>query len=64
MTDRDPSSAKRTTLKEKLASLDPARREKIEVETEKMHDDLRQREAILDKLVEDAHANDMDYETS
>jgi ABC-type Zn2+ transport system substrate-binding protein/surface adhesin len=64
MTDRDPNSAKRTTLKEKLASLDPARREKIEAETKKMHDDLRQREAIFDKLVEDAQANDMGYERS
>lgn len=64
MTDRDPNSAKRTTLKEKLASLDPARRKKIEAETEKMHDDLRQREAILNKLVEDTQANDMGYERS
>lgn len=64
MTDQDRSSDKRTTLKEKLASLDPARREKIEAESEKMHDDLRQREAILDKLVEDAQANDMAYERS
>ena len=61
MTDQDPSSPKRTTLKEKLASLDPARREKIEVKTEEMSDDLREREAILDKLVEDAQANDMGY---
>lgn len=39
MTDRDPSPPKRTTLKEKLASLDPARREKIEAEAEKMYEE-------------------------
>lgn len=61
MTDQDPSSPKRTTLHEKLASLDPARRERIEAETEQMLDDLRKRESILDKLVEDAQANDMGY---
>jgi hypothetical protein len=61
MTDQDPRSPKRTTLKEKLASLDPARCEKIEAKTEEMYDDLREREAILDKLVEDAQANDMGY---
>jgi hypothetical protein len=53
MTDQDPSSPKRITLKEKFASLDPARREKIEAQTEEMYDDLRAREAILDQLVED-----------
>lgn len=61
MTDEDPSSLKRTTLKEKLDSLHPDRRKNIEDASERMYAEYRDREAVLDELVEDAQRNDMGY---
>ena len=70
MKDQDPRSPKRTTLNEKLSRLHPDRRRKIEDAAERMYEEYRdgdapldvaKREAVLDKLVEDAQENDMGY---
>jgi len=46
MTDQEPSFPKRTSLKEKLASLHPERRKKINEATEAMHEEYRDHEAV------------------
>ena len=46
MTDQDPIFPKRTSLKEKLASLHPGRHNKIEDVTEAMYEEYRDHEAV------------------
>ena len=46
MTEKDPTSAKPTSLNQKLASLPPDRRKKIEEEAQKMYAGYRELEAV------------------
>jgi|OM-RGC.v1.026302662 Uncharacterised protein family (UPF0156). len=46
MTEKDPTSATPTSLHQKLASLPPDRRKKIEEEAQKMYEEYRELEAV------------------
>lgn len=46
MTEKDPTSAKPTSLNQKLESLPPDRRKKIEEEAQKMYEEYRELEAV------------------